>query len=129
MAVAALAVAALLSPSGAARAAGDATHGKTVFNQCLVCHTIEPGKWKIGPSLWGVIGRPAASLTGFQYSAAMKTYAETTVNKDGAGWTDEKLNVYLEAPMQIVKGTKMAFAGLKNQKDRDDVIAYLNTLK
>ena len=108
---------------------GNAAHGKVIFNQCLVCHTIEPGKWKIGPSLFGIVGRPGASLPGFTYSTAMKNYAADVVNKDGKGWTDDKLFVYLENPMGIVKGTKMTFAGLKKPDDRKDVIAYLNTLK
>jgi cytochrome c2 len=100
---------------------GDATHGKVVFNQCLVCHTIEPGKWKIGPSLYGVIGRHSATLPGFQYSNAMKAYDKV--------WGPDTLNVYLTAPMKQVPGTKMAFAGLAKEQDRKDVIAYLETLK
>ena len=104
-----------------ALAAGDAAHGKVVFNQCLVCHTIEPGKWKIGPSLYGVIGRHSASLPGYTYSSAMKAHDVT--------WTPETLDTYLAAPMKVVPGTKMTFAGLPNEKDRQDVIAYLETLK
>ncbi|MBV9812386.1 MAG: hypothetical protein JO326_06515, partial [Acetobacteraceae bacterium] len=88
----------------------------------------EPGKWKIGPSLFGVVGRPGATLPGFQYSQAMKDYAANVVNKDGKGWQNDKLFVYLENPMQIVKGTKMTFPGLKKPEDRNDVIAYLDTL-
>jgi cytochrome c len=100
---------------------GDAAHGKIVFNQCLVCHVIVPGGKKIGPSLWGVIGRHSATLAGFQYSTAMQAYNKV--------WEPDTLFVYLEAPMKQVPGTKMTFAGLKNPKDRDDVIAYLETLK
>ena len=100
---------------------GDAAHGKVVFNQCLVCHTIEPGKWKIGPSLYGVIGRHSATLPGFQYSNAMKAYDKV--------WGEDTLLVYLAAPMKQVPGTKMAFAGLSKEQDRKDVIAYLDTLK
>ncbi len=102
-------------------AEGDPAHGKVVFNQCLVCHTIEPGKWKIGPSLYGVIGRHSASLPGYQYSQAMQKYNVT--------WSPETLEAYLPAPMKAVPGTKMTFAGLPNEKDRQDVIAYLETLK
>jgi cytochrome c len=111
-----------------AMAEGDAAHGKVLFNQCLVCHTVEPGKAKIGPSLWGIVGRPAASQAGYQYSNGMKQYGENTVNKDGKGWTDEKLFTYLDNPMGVVRGTKMTFPGLKKPEDRNDVIAYLNTL-
>ncbi len=100
---------------------GDAAHGKIVFNQCLVCHTIVPGGKKIGPSLWGVIGRHSATLPGFTYSAAMQKYDKV--------WEPDTLFVYLEAPMQQVPGTKMTFAGLKKPEDRKDVIAYLETLK
>ncbi len=116
-----LAGAAMLTAAPAFAEGGDAAHGKIVFNQCLVCHTIEPGKWKIGPSLYGLIGRHSASLPGFQYSEAMKKYDVT--------WTPETLEAYLPAPMKAVPGTKMTFAGLPNEKDRRDVIAYLETLK
>jgi cytochrome c len=107
---------------------GDATHGKMLFNQCLICHTVVPGGKKIGPSLYGVIARPGATLPGFEYSTAMQDYAKNVVNADGKGWTDDKLFVYLESPMALVKGTKMTFVGLKKPEDRKDVIAYLNTL-
>ncbi|HEY2257070.1 MAG TPA: c-type cytochrome, partial [Variovorax sp.] len=86
-----------------AMAAGDAAHGKVLFNQCLICHTIEPGKSKIGPSLFGVVGRPGASQAGYQYSNAMKDYAQNVVNKDDKGWTDEKLFTYLESPQTLVR--------------------------
>jgi cytochrome c len=124
VAIAGLALTATFLPARADDApgtGGDATHGKIVFNQCLVCHTIVPGAKKIGPSLWGVIGRHSATLPGFTYSAAMQKYDKV--------WEPPTLFVYLEAPMQQVPGTKMTFAGLKNPKDRDDVIAYLETLK
>jgi cytochrome c len=100
---------------------GDPGRGKTVFNQCVICHTIEPGKAKIGPSLHGIVGRQSASVPGFAYSAAMKKYDVT--------WNDDTLFTYLATPMKLVPGTKMAFAGLPKEQDRRDVIAYLNTLK
>jgi cytochrome c2 len=100
---------------------GDAAHGKVVFNQCLVCHVIVPGGKKIGPSLWGVIGRHSATLPGFEYSKAMQAYDKV--------WGPATLDVYLTAPMKQVPGTKMAFAGLAKEQDRKDVIAYLETLK
>ncbi len=102
-------------------AAGDAEHGKAVFSQCGICHAVEPGKPKLGPSMFGVVGRHAASVPGFAYSTAMKAYDVT--------WTPETLDRYLAAPMKTVPGTRMAFAGLSDEKNRQDVIAYLETLK
>jgi cytochrome c len=103
-----------------ARADGDATLGKKVFAQCMACHRAEEGKNLIGPSLYGVYGRPAASVEGYAYSPAMKNAKVT--------WDDASLDKYLEAPLQMVRGGKMAFPGLKDKKQRDDVIAYLKTL-
>ncbi|MBV9825821.1 MAG: cytochrome c family protein [Alphaproteobacteria bacterium] len=102
-------------------AAGDAAHGAQVFKQCLICHTNEAGKNKIGPSLFGIIGRPSASVPNFNYSPAMKAFNKV--------WTDELLKEYEPDPQKMVPGTKMSFPGLKNPQDVDDVIAYLNTLK
>lgn len=117
-----LATAALaLGAVSQARAAGDPAAGKVVFAKCLVCHTIEPGKWKIGPSLWGVVGRHSASEPGFNYSEAMKKFNVT--------WTPEELDKYLAAPMKVVPGTHMIFPGLPSETDRQNVIAYLETLK
>lgn len=104
-----------------ALAEGDVEHGKEVFKQCSICHAVEPGQTKLGPSLAGVVGRHAASLPGYTYSSAMKKYDVT--------WEPDTLDHYLTAPMKTVPGTKMAFAGLQNEKDRQDVIAYLQTLK
>jgi cytochrome c len=101
-------------------AEGDAEAGKKVFSQCVACHRAEEGKNLIGPSLYGVYGRPAASVAEFNYSPAMKNAKIT--------WDDASLDKYLEAPMQVVKGGRMAFPGIKNKKQRDDVIAYLKTL-
>ena len=98
---------------------GDATKGEKVFGQCKTCHVAEQGVNRVGPSLWGVVGRPAGSITGFKYSPANKN--------SGLTWTDEQLFTYLEAPQKVIKGTYMAFAGLKNPQDRADVIAYLKT--
>lgn len=118
--IASLAFIASIGASGAM--AADAAAGKTSFNQkCGVCHAVEAGKNKIGPSLHGVVGRKAGSLEGFNYSPAMKGYDKT--------WDNDALNTYLEAPQQVVKGTKMAFGGLKNADERANVIAYLDTLK
>ena len=100
---------------------GDAAAGKEIFVKCSLCHYAEPGKTKIGPSLWGVVGRPSGSMPGYSYSSAMKAYNHV--------WTPENLFVYLKAPMQVVHGTKMAFVGLPSDTDRKNVIAYLETLK
>jgi cytochrome c2 len=100
---------------------GDAAAGKVVFAKCSLCHYAEPGKIKIGPSLWGVVGRPSGTLPGYTYSTAMKSYNHV--------WTPENLFNYLKAPMKVVVGTKMAFVGLPKDEDRKNVIAYLETLK
>ncbi len=104
-----------------AYAAGDAAAGTQVFKQCALCHTTEPGKNKIGPSLAGVVGREAGTAPNFNYSDAMKNFKHK--------WTPEELNTYLEDPRKLVPGTKMIFAGLKKPEDRQNVIAYLETLK
>jgi cytochrome c len=107
--------------AGQARAEGDATHGKQVFAQCGICHSTEPGEAKLGPSLFGVVGRKAASVPGFRYSAAAQKLTNVT-------WTPEKIDEWLQNPSKMAPGTNMAF-NLANEKDRQDVIAYLATLK
>jgi cytochrome c len=103
-----------------AQAAGDLTKGEKIFKKCAACHSVEPGKKKIGPSLHGVIGRTAGTADGYGYSKAMAAYGGS-----GVVWGEDTLEVYLEAPRSVVKGTKMAFPGLKMAADRADVIAYL----
>jgi cytochrome c len=109
------------APAAAPAGTGDAEHGAVVFKQCLICHTNEQGKNKIGPSLWGVVGRHSATIENYTYSTAMKAADKV--------WDEATLNVYLTKPQAMVPGTKMTFAGLPNEKDRLDVIAYLKTLK
>jgi len=105
-----------------AYAAGDAQAGEAVFKKnCLVCHTTETGKNKIGPSLHGVVGRKSGSLGDFQYSDAMKKADKT--------WDAATLDTYLTNPRGLVPGTKMIFVGLKNEQDRENVIAYLESQK
>ena len=100
-------------------AMGDMAHGEKVFKKCSACHMIaSDGKNKIGPNLWGVIGRTAGSIGDYNYSKAMKAYAKN--------WTFEEMNSYLIKPQAYIKGTKMAFAGLRKEKDRASVILYLN---
>jgi cytochrome c len=92
--------------------------GEAVFKRnCAVCHTVEPDKNKIGPSLFGVVGRKAGSVPGFDYSDANK--------KSGVTWTEQALDTYLTDPQKFIPGTKMVFAGLKNPEDRKALIAYL----
>jgi cytochrome c2 len=115
-----LAMVGLVGWSGTAAAAGDAAQGEKVFKKCATCHTVEPGKNKIGPSLAGVIGRQAGTLDGYKYSKAMVAYGES-----GIVWSEDTLNTYLIKPRDEVKGTKMTFPGLKKDDDRANVIAYL----
>ncbi len=110
-----------LAPA-AAYAAGDASAGQAIFTaKCHMCHSNKPGENKIGPSLAGVVGRPSASVPGFNYSPAMQSAHKT--------WTEAELNTYLTNPKGVVPGTKMTFAGLPSETDRANVIAYLATLK
>jgi cytochrome c len=117
-----VATAALLVLAPLARADGDPQAGEAVFRKnCFVCHTTEDGKNKIGPSLHGIVGRHSASLPGFQYSEAMKSVDKV--------WDAQSLDLYLTNPRGLVAGTKMVFVGLKNEHDRQDIIAYLATQK
>lgn len=119
-----IAVAALLiAPTFIAPAAAqDASAGEKVFKtQCAVCHAVVQGKNGIGPSLHDVVGRTAGSVPNYQHSAANKN--------SGLTWDDATLDRYLKAPQQVVPGTKMTYAGLKNDTQRADLIAYLGTLK
>jgi cytochrome c len=102
-------------------AAADVEAGRTDFKKCALCHTTEAGKNKIGPSLFGIVGRKAASLENFNYSEAMKKFDHT--------WDPGTLDTYLADPRATVPGTKMIFPGIKDEKERQDVIAYLETLK
>ena len=111
----------LLLGAGQASAAGDAAHGKQVFQQCGICHSTEPGEAKLGPTLFAIVGRKAASTQGFRYTAALQKLSDVT-------WTPEQLDKWLENPSKMASGTAMAF-NLANEKDRQDVIAYLATLK
>lgn len=118
---AALAVA-LVSGSAFAAPAGDPAKGEKIFQRCKACHTAEKGgAAKVGPNLWGVVGRKSASMDGFNYSPAMKAAGKT--------WDAATLDVYLTKPAAMVPGTRMAFPGLPAEGDRADVIAYLSTLK
>jgi cytochrome c len=120
-AIAAAAVTGVVFSVGAAQAAGDAANGEGIFKKkCAVCHAVEEGKNKVGPSLHGVVGRQAGTVDGFRYSSAMQSLDVV--------WDAETLDPYLEDPRGVVKGTRMAFPGLKDAGERADVIAYLETL-
>ena len=98
--------------------------GKKVFIKCAVCHAVGPdAKNKVGPVLNGVVGSvPGTTPADFNYSQAMKDFGVAN-----PAWTDDLLDQYLESPQKVVKGTKMAFAGLKKPEDRANVIAYLKS--
>ena len=101
-------------------AMGDLAHGEKVFKKCTACHQIAAsGKNMIGPNLWGVIGRTSGSISDYKYSKAMIAH--------GKEWSFEEMNSYLIKPQAHIKGTKMAFAGLRKEKDRASVILYMNS--
>ncbi len=96
-----------------------AADGAKVFKKCAACHSISKGGGnKIGPALWGVIGRKAGSISDYKYSKALVAH--------GKIWSFEEMNGFLIKPKEWIKGTKMAFAGLKNAKERAAVILYMN---
>jgi cytochrome c len=111
----------LYAVAATATFAADPAAGEKIFkSQCGICHSAVAGKNMIGPSLFGVVGRKAGSIPGFHYSAANKN--------SGLTWDDATLDKYLTNPKAMVPGTIMTYAGLKNDAQRADVIAYLNTL-
>jgi len=100
-------------------ASTSAAEGAKVFKKCAACHSIaEGGKNKIGPALWGVLGRQAGSLQDYKYSKAMAAH--------GKKWSFEEMNGFLIKPKDWIKGTKMSYAGLKSEKERAAVILYMN---
>ena len=99
---------------------GDAASGKRLFVRCQACHVVEAGVNRVGPSLHGVVGRPAGSIPKVRYSSAMKT--------SGIVWSEEAIFAYLENPRKSMPGTYMSYAGLRDPQERADVIAYLKTL-
>jgi cytochrome c2 len=102
---------------------GNAEEGAEVYKKCRACHDVGPdAKNKVGPLLNDIIGRKAGTIEGFAYSEANKAAGD-----GGLVWTEEVMFKYLENPLTYMKGTKMAFAGLKDPQDRKDVIAYLKT--
>ena len=101
-------------------AMGDLTVGEKVFKKCAACHSIvKGGKNNIGPALYNVVGRQVGVINDYKYSKAL--------SKHGKEWSFEELNGYLIKPAKWIKGTKMAFAGLRKEKDRASVILYMNS--
>ncbi len=100
-------------------AMGNLDEAKKVWKKCSACHSIKKdGKNKIGPALYNVLGRNVAALNDYKYSKAFETYEKS--------WTFEEMNGFLTKPQAYIKGTKMAFAGLKKEKDRASIILFLN---
>ena len=100
-------------------AMGDVVIGEKIFKKCAACHSINKGgKNNIGPALYNVVGRKVGSVEGYKYSKALAAYDKE--------WTFEELNGFLIKPAKWIKGTKMAYAGLRKEKDRASVIKYLN---
>ena len=100
-------------------AMGDISSGQKIFKKCAACHSINKGgKNNIGPALYNVVGRKVGDVSGYKYSKALAAYDKE--------WTFEELNGFLIKPSKWIKGTKMAYAGLRKEKDRASVIKYLN---
>ncbi len=98
--------------------AGDVDAGKRVWNKCRTCHTLEEGgRNKIGPNLFGIFDKEAGQNPDFRYSKAMA--------ESGMVWTEENMAKYLRSPGRTIRGTKMAFAGLRKDKEIEDLIAYM----
>jgi cytochrome c len=101
-------------------ASADVSRGETSAKKCQACHTLGKGEPnRVGPNLWGIVGRPKATEAGFNYSAAMKSQK--------GNWTPEDLDVYLTNPRGMVPGTNMTFAGIPRGTERADLITFLNT--
>ncbi|MDB5734688.1 MAG: cytochrome c family protein [Alphaproteobacteria bacterium] len=117
-----IALALLAGTTMAANAAGDAKAGANVFKRCAVCHTDDKGGGDgLGPNLFGVVGRKAASQPGFAYSAPLK--------KSGIVWNEATLTKWVSGPQRMVPGTKMQFAGITSKTQQANVVAFLTSLK
>jgi len=102
--------------------AANAANGAAVFDRCAICHSNSNGApAKIGPNLFGIAGRKAATQPDFSYSAALKS--------SGITWTNDKLDAWIASPAKLVPGNRMAFAGIADAQQRADLVAYLDTLK
>ena len=111
-------VAGALALSGSvALADGDAAQGEKVFNKCRACHVVDEPQNRVGPHLVGLFGREAGSVEDFRYSDAMK--------ESGVTWNEETISEYVADPRGYIKGNRMAFAGLRQEEEIADLIAYL----
>ena len=117
-----IAIAVFLLMAGPVQAEGDVAKGEQVFKKCMACHAINDKANKHGPHLVSIVGRSVASIEGYNYSEGMKAHAAT-----GAVWDEAALLAYIENPKAVVAKTKMAFAGLKKEDERADLIAFLKT--
>jgi len=118
---AAFAVGAVFAIATPAAASGDPAAGQRIYNQCRACHTInEGGRHGVGPNIWGIVGQPAGKREGFRYSAKM-----IELSGQGLTWTEENLRKYLTNPKDLVPGGSMAFAGIRNPQQLEDLIAFL----
>lgn len=116
--ISAIAILGIVQPA----AAQDAEAGQKVFRQhCNICHDVAPGRTRVGPSLFGVVGRRAGTMDGYHYSDANKS--------SGITWDQPTLDKYLSDPRGVVPGTKMTFAGVKDDEQRRNLIAFLATLR
>jgi cytochrome c len=111
----------LIQIGAGSAAAADIEAGKATFKKCALCHASEKGKNKVGPSLFGIVGRKSGNLDNYNYSDGMKKFDQV--------WTPQTLDTYLADPRTVVPGTKMIFPGIKDETEREDLIAYLETLK
>lgn len=101
---------------------GNLENGRKVFGQCALCHTpVKDGPNRVGPHLWGVVGRPFAALDDFTYSRAMRAQPDKR-------WDFATLDAYLTSPRKAVPGTAMSFVGIQNPQDRADLLLYLRSL-
>ncbi|WAJ26585.1 c-type cytochrome [Antarcticirhabdus aurantiaca] len=122
-ALAAAGIAGIAATEAAAQGAGDPKAGATIFNKCKACHALGPGAAnKIGPELNGIIGEQPGAVEGYQFSKPFMDWAASQ-----GPWTAETMRPWLENPRAVVKGTKMAFPGLKNPAEIDNLIAHLLT--
>jgi len=117
-----MALALLAGATTAANAAGDAVKGKDVYKKCAMCHTdTKGGASAMGPNLFGIMGRKAAAVDGYNFSAPLKA--------SGLTWTEANMDKWVQGPGKMVPGTKMFFSGIASKNQRADLIAYLKSLK
>lgn len=119
----ALALGFMLSASGIHAQEGDAARGERVFQRCYACHSIAPGETASvqGPTLFQIVGRPAAAISGFDYSEAMREKAAA-----GLVWDAATLDRYIADPEMVVPGTRMSVPAMRDEQERADLIAYLS---